>query len=205
MEREVSVVDRVSLAPGKGRSRGLARTSPSSMEGGGQVAIGDVLELEGVAARSRGTLIHAWFEQIQWLDEDLLDETHLRQIAGPLISDQKDLEDTLHRFYEMLKNPTIVSLLSRTDYMLLENLPLAAEQKSTMRPSDLSVKVRNEHGFALREGDAVITGSIDRLVLVYSGGKSCVLHAPIERVSSGGFSIGAVACRADCCEVVICK
>ena len=33
MEREVSVVDRVSLAPGKGRSRGLARTSTSAIAG----------------------------------------------------------------------------------------------------------------------------------------------------------------------------
>ena len=186
MEREVSVVDRVSLAPGKGRRRGLARTSPSSMEGGGQVTIGDVLELEGVAARSRGTLIHAWFEQIQWLDEGSPDDTHLRRIAGPLISDQKDLEDALHRFYEILKNPTIVSLLSRTEYMSLDNLPLAAQQKSTMRTSDLSVKVRNEHRFALREGDAVITGSIDRLVFVYSGDElvaADVIDFKTDRVS----------------------
>ena len=47
-------------------------------------------------------------------------------------------------------------------------------------------RVRNEHGIALREGDAVITGSIDRLVLVYSGDElvaADVIDFKTDRVS----------------------
>ncbi len=68
-------------APAERRWRGLQRVSPSGLEGGTHVRLADQgsdSDSDRTAALSRGTLIHAWFEQIEWLDEGAPGDDHLR-------------------------------------------------------------------------------------------------------------------------------
>src|SRR5208337_4084942 len=55
-------------------TRGLDHRSPSRLEGGGRVNLARQLRLERAQALDRGTLLHAWFEQIGWLDDGEPDE-----------------------------------------------------------------------------------------------------------------------------------
>ena len=44
--------------------------------------LGSILRLDNAAALARGTMIHAWFEQIAWLDDGLPSPETLRRIAA---------------------------------------------------------------------------------------------------------------------------
>src|SRR5690606_16658958 len=51
------------------RLRMLPRRTPSELEGGMQVDLRQRLRLENAAALEHGSLVHAWCEEIVWLDD----------------------------------------------------------------------------------------------------------------------------------------
>ena len=53
------------------RARHDAAVRPSMLEGGGHVRLLDRLSLPGQLAMQRGSLIHAFFEQIEWIETGL--------------------------------------------------------------------------------------------------------------------------------------
>ena len=113
------------------------------------------MQLDQSAGMSYGTLIHAWFEQIEWLDGDNLpDESTLRDIAADLASEigPLDVDRVLSDFQQMLARPKIRAALSRSFYT---DPPAAAA---------VTLKVHNERSFALRQEDTILNGTIDRLV-----------------------------------------
>ena len=61
------------VAPAR-RTRGLDRHSPSGLEGGAAVDLAKRLRLDTSPALARGSLFHAWFEAIEWLDNGPPDE-----------------------------------------------------------------------------------------------------------------------------------
>ncbi len=73
----------IELAPQVGDAQ-LDHTAPSALEGGTRVAAVRVLDLASSVATSRGTLIHALFEQITWLEDGIPERTELRQVADRL-------------------------------------------------------------------------------------------------------------------------
>ena len=64
-----------------GPGRNLARRNPSSLEGGAQVDLASTLRLEPSRARQRGSIVHAWCESIDWIEEGLPDDDALRTAA----------------------------------------------------------------------------------------------------------------------------
>jgi ATP-dependent exoDNAse (exonuclease V) beta subunit len=152
---------KIKLAPPpKARDRGLERASPSSLEGGAKLLAARLLEPRGEVF-SLGTLVHAWLKEIEWLDDGLPSDKVLRQIAerlrpeiGPL-ADNLDLP--LANFRRWLAAPAISKVLSRSFY----------EQQ----PSGVDLEVLREHPFAIRDGDQLLTGAIDRLVIVRDRGR----------------------------------
>ncbi len=149
-------------APADRRWRGLQRISPSGLEGGTHVRLGDTQFQSGVdrdLALARGTLIHAWFEQIQWLDKDPPSDDRLREVAAGLSElafSTEAVERLLIEFRGILEKPEIAACLRHAAY-----------------PHDnrTALNVENERRIAFRCGDQLITGSIDRLVTAHSGGK----------------------------------
>jgi ATP-dependent exoDNAse (exonuclease V) beta subunit len=151
-------------------ARGLDRRGPSEMEGGRQIDLGQWLGPRTAAAFERGSLMHAWFEQIEWLDEGLPDEARLRRQAESVALGALDIESLLAEFRQALQRPAIRAVLSRATYQKKPSVPgpeaiLHASRKVT-RPC---WQVWRERPFALREGDAIISGKIDRLVVLYDG------------------------------------
>ena len=90
--------------------------SPSAMEGGGRIDLARVLNLQTAHAMARGTLIHALFEQVTWLDETPPDPGHLRRVLESLGNISQDVESSLDAFEQMLALPAVAAVLSRSFY-----------------------------------------------------------------------------------------
>ncbi len=161
----------VRLAPTEERrTRGLDRASPSGLEGGSRVKLADVLATdEGATARERGTLIHAWFEQIEWIEDGRPDEALLRRVAAEHPPLPITVDVLLRQFGEMLDDLMVARTLSRNAYDSLKDLGLADSVASELEGRPLRLEVANERKFAVRDGNTVLSGFIDRLVLIYAG------------------------------------
>ncbi len=104
-------------------TRGLDRRSPSQLEGGAKVSLAQRLQLDSGPSLQRGTLVHAWFEQVEWLDRGEPDEKTLHDVAAALAgANQKlaaarlDVSGLLEQFHRALQAPAIRAALSRSTY-----------------------------------------------------------------------------------------
>jgi ATP-dependent exoDNAse (exonuclease V) beta subunit len=147
---DARAIPAVSLRPVTGaRTRNLARLSPSSMEGGDRVDLASLLRMDlSGAARLRGTIVHAWCEEISWLDEGLPGQDLLLELAreGAPGLEISEIRKWLADFEAWLSAPQIVQALRRSAY------PPGA-------------RVEREVPFLHRVQDGVLHGLIDRLVV----------------------------------------
>jgi len=151
-------------------ARGLDRRGPSEMEGGRQIDLGQWLGPRTAAAFDRGSLVHAWFEQIEWLDEGLPDEALLRRQAESMALGALDVESLLAEFRQALERPAIRALLTRATYQKKPSTPgPEAMMHAGPKLAHPCWQVWRERPFALREGDAILSGKIDRLVVLLEG------------------------------------
>jgi len=166
-------------------TRGLDYRSPSQLEGGPKVDLASRLRLESAAAMERGALVHAWFEQIEWLDDGPPQERRLLETADRLGASQLDVPALLAQFRETLGRPAVAALLRRSTYgqqAQPSRLTDAAQEVRAARAgcgvaagrglADPHWVVSREYPFAVRDGDAILRGSIDRLVILYDGPKA---------------------------------
>jgi ATP-dependent exoDNAse (exonuclease V) beta subunit len=136
------------------RVRMLPRRKPSGPETGEAVDLRERLRLGGDAAREHGTLVHAWCEEIVWLEDGLPDDERLLRIArrlAPALAGP-DVLELAARFRGWVAQPAIAAALRRAAY------PAGA-------------RVERESRFVHRAGDAIVEGIIDRLVLWGENGR----------------------------------
>lgn len=155
----------IGLVAGRDRqtpSRSWRRITPSSLESADRVQVRDVLAIRTPQSHQRGTLIHAWFEQITWLSEEvgaaLPPDDTLRAIARRVVDGRDDrwVSEQLRRFKEMLKQPAVRELLSpRTD------------QKDHL----VTCCLWRERAFAVQVDSRLLHGQFDRVVVYEQGGK----------------------------------
>jgi len=161
---------RAFLAPATGsRRRGLERVAPSSLEGGSKVKLTHVFDNGNAVAFEYGTLMHAWFEQIEWLDDGRPDENTLRHVAATIGAVESDIDQMLAQFDKFLDCPQIARVLSRAAYQTPSDFSLLTDALDRLSVGPVSVEVYNERRFAIRESNRLLSGSIDRLVLMYQG------------------------------------
>jgi ATP-dependent helicase/nuclease subunit A len=146
----------VPLRPVKGRrERNLPRRSPSDMEGGDLVDLAALFRTDLTGeARLRGTVVHAWCEAVEWMEDGLPEDEALRATAArvaPGLSATR-MDAWIGDFREWMQAPAIRGALSRAAY-----LPGAT--------------VERELPFLHRQAEGLLQGYIDRLVLVEDGGK----------------------------------
>ena len=164
----------LNFAPSKS-NRNLPWESPSSREGGQQVTLGRLLRLEdNQDARIHGSLIHACFEHLTWLDEpipsDKILTEKLQQVEG---ASTASIKHAISAFRKMLRRPNTAKLLRRDQF----NTDLFNTYDEFW--------VENERPFAVRIGATVssgpmpgsdataafVSGYIDRLVLLVREGR----------------------------------
>ncbi len=141
-----------------GRKYGLDRAAPSGLEGGELSRVGDLLRIDNQGAMARGTAIHACFEQIDWLDDGKPNEEQLRHAVISALTDTSlDADEIIRQFNHMLENPDIAAALRRGSY----------REDEVRSVASLRLEVHNEKRFAIRDKNRMLSGAIDRLVMMY--------------------------------------
>lgn len=111
-----------------------------------------------------GTLIHALFEQIQWLEDFKLDRGQLKKVALASVSPEElqliSLDRALDDFEEMLELGSVRSALGKSRY----------RQPAFGRVAD-HVQIDNERVVSLIMDQQMISGTIDRLAVLEQDGK----------------------------------
>jgi len=154
-----------------GRRRGLDAASPSQLEGGSAVKLGELLHPARAVAMNRGMIIHAWFEQIGWLDDGMPDDATLRQVAVRHDTTRIDIDELIKQFHSMLQSDAIAGCLMRSAYEPPTGLPFAEGVQAELAQAPLELTVSAEQSIAAHVDSSLMTGSIDRLVLMRQGGK----------------------------------
>ncbi len=151
------------------RWRGLQQTSPSALEGGRFSRIptdGGSRDYRS-AALARGTLMHAWFETITWLDDGSPNEETLREVAMKLPElglRDTEIRDLMAGFFDRLGQPQTAAALRRSAYS---------------RYTSSELQVETERSIAFRDDNRFLVGSIDRLVTMGGGGAAPPVAAEI--------------------------
>ncbi len=167
---------RLRLAPTPARvGRGLERRSPSQLEGGRQVSLLQRMHLGSAQALDRGSQMHEGFQKIEWFEQiasddgQRIDLEKLRNLVGSVILAGLERSNSLEAFQQALARPAIRALLTRATYQ--QPAHTAADGAVHLRPglAQPRWKVWRERPFALREGDTILHGTIDRLVVLYDG------------------------------------
>ncbi|MEX0886439.1 MAG: UvrD-helicase domain-containing protein [Phycisphaeraceae bacterium] len=152
------------LAPGR---RSWRTVSPSSLEAGGKVRASELLRLEADAALDRGTLVHAWLERVAFVDDEPLpDDAALLAVGRQLLPGASAawLEDQLARWREQIAAPAVRAALSRaaeTSEALVDKPPVAPGGTE----EGGQVTLWREKPFAVHEGDDLVRGLFDRVVI----------------------------------------
>lgn len=156
--------------PQRPPKRRLVREAPSLLEGSREVTIFEVLGTGGRTAALRGTLFHAWVEQISWLDAGLPEESTLRAIGRSLGIAEEELDVHLQEFNRMLQRAEIRKLLSRQTYLTAAGLDLDSRIRGEILAAPVEIEVQNERRFGVLIDGKLLTGSIDRLVIIQRAG-----------------------------------
>ena len=159
----------IRLAQRQGHCRELERVAPSRLHHGKRLKVGSLFDEDNSGeGRRRGTLMHAWLEQIEWLEEGRPPESVLRRVAA-LTEGASHINDVLAEFNKALKRGETPRVLTRACYASPLALPLSANILDELQSRPLTLQVRREYPFAYREDARLWQGSIDRLVLLYHG------------------------------------
>jgi ATP-dependent exoDNAse (exonuclease V) beta subunit len=159
-------------AAGQRLSRGLDRRSPSQLEGGAQVQLAQRLRLDTAAAMDRGSLLHAWFELIEWLDGGEPDDDALRTAASTLARGDLDLPNLIGQFRRALARPAVREVLTHATFARPAPSGSAACVHAGAKVTRPQWLVSRECPFAVRDGDAILSGKIDRLVVLRDGDRT---------------------------------
>ncbi|MEZ6130394.1 MAG: UvrD-helicase domain-containing protein [Planctomycetaceae bacterium] len=195
MAATADLLPQVSLAPMTERRRGLRREAPSRHEQthlvlpeaarpSTSVRLSDEIDAaQDLDPKARGTLVHAWFEAIQWLDDGLPDARLLRSMAEGQFVPVHLAEPLLQNFFSFLSNPQTQAALSRTAFLKLANVTSFA---NNVMSGGAILRVENERPFVLKRDGAIVSGTMDRLVLVVQNGRPVaadVIDFKTDRIS----------------------
>lgn len=160
--------------PGNTSRRTLRMTSPSSLESAGRVKVADLLSLSPSRARKRGSVIHGWFELVEWIEDGQPDDGTLRQHA---LQNQQvegdEVETMLADFKAMLARPGVVAALRRP----------------TLAPGR-TLDIWRERLFAAKVGDEISRGQFDRVVIQRKGDnilQATLIDFKTDRPTESGF------------------
>jgi ATP-dependent exoDNAse (exonuclease V) beta subunit len=153
---EPMAIDRIALAADAADAvRGEATASPSmwaerSLARSRAGALRQQLRLRSPEARERGSVIHALFEQVGWLEDFAIDDAGLIEVARTVCPrrDHRWHSRCVQAFRAMLRQPALAGALSRGD------------------SDPLAIRLYREHPFVrLQDRGLVQSGAIDRLVV----------------------------------------
>ncbi|MBI5362407.1 MAG: UvrD-helicase domain-containing protein [Planctomycetes bacterium] len=146
---------RLNLAPSK-RARGIETKSASAEEHGPVLRAAELLRPIDPAASQRGTLVHRFLAEIEWLDTPLPPDERLRELARTLEHDEERITNALAEFHAALARPAIQALLTR---------PKTTDELVVWRERPFALHLADDHGV-----EHLWRGAFDRVVLARRAG-----------------------------------
>ena len=148
--------------------RGQRSVLPSQIESDSTIAASSLFtSVLNAKSMQRGSLLHACFEQVGWLDEKVPTreelEVHLKELTTELV----DLGGVIDEFFEVLKSDNISKLLSRGTYQESYLMEFAEAGEIILEANRLEVEC--ERRFAATVDGNLVQGTMDRVVWVYQG------------------------------------
>lgn len=147
------------LRPATRRATGrLAIVSPSGMEGGDARTLDDILRPASDAGRLRGTLLHALFELVGWIEDGEPSDEAFTDAGTRLGASEREIAEAVASVREALVKKDVRAALSRA------SLSLERDEKSDLwRERSFAVRIE-------RDGEAsLLTGQFDRVGIVRDG------------------------------------
>lgn len=141
------------------RNRSLSHRTPSAWGGGEKVDLSLSLPLRPSVSRHAGALVHAWLQEMEWLEDWSPSRSELQAIAAreaPSLSTDR-VEALIASLEGWLQHEEISSRLSRGFY------PPGA-------------RVETEAPFAVRIDASILQGRMDRVVTVREDGRVAMVH-----------------------------
>ncbi len=135
------------------RHLGLDWTSPTERAHGQIRRATDILQIDANTALTRGTIVHSWFQMINWLDEGRPDTAALRATVRDTDMTGLNIDNLITQFHEMLDRPAVSRELARSSY-------------------SADAKVFSEFPFAVLDEGKILSGAIDRLVLQFANDRA---------------------------------
>ena len=147
-----------------GEQREIPTISPSSLSHGSNAESSRVVvgEITDRSAAVRGTLIHRWMQEIEWLETSLeLTSTRRMELAHwldvpPRIAQRED-----KRIDNILRSPCLKAVLSKDSYTKLSGKPIVG----VYREMPFSIWQSEIESDASSPKNAIVSGTIDRLVV----------------------------------------
>lgn len=161
---------------GAAHRRGLERMAPSAREGQATVATDRLFQPGDGLAAAAGTLYHAWFALIGWLDDGAPTDVALRaeakrlepQLASAI---HAELDGMIARFRGWLADPAISLGLRRSAYKTPQQAGFPSALARFWTDAVKPELVERERRFLVPEGSKLWTGSLDRIVWLSAGGR----------------------------------
>jgi ATP-dependent exoDNAse (exonuclease V) beta subunit len=149
-------------APPPGQSRNRPVVSPSSMEGEGFINLLGTLSFDRSASLDRGTVLHRWFEQIEWMDDFVRNPEQLLDWVSDLSLPKQTFDQLMAEFDSACGKPNVRELLDRST--------CAARLGSAA-----TLEVWRERSFVvpmIAGGiDTLVRGQLDRVVVARADGR----------------------------------
>lgn len=117
---------------------------------------------------TRGSIVHAWFERIGWLEDGIPDDAELLRFAAKLATPEIDLADEIKRFRAMLERPVVAAALSQRGFDPAA-LDFTADVRTELTNHDVTTKLYRERSFVVRQEDTLVFGTVDRVTRFYRG------------------------------------
>ena len=151
--------------PSDAPSRGLKVAVPSGISRSfDPLPLANAFSYSHSLSTTYGTLVHAFFEQVEWLDDFQIDRDALRKVAMSVLSPDEShlisIDNAIDEFEEMLSLSSVRSALSRSRY----RYPQFGESAD-------KVEIDNERLVNVVVDDQLVSGSIDRLAILLKDGQ----------------------------------
>jgi ATP-dependent exoDNAse (exonuclease V) beta subunit len=149
----------------RGRTRGRATVAPSRGKEEVRIPTTSLLAAGREKSTDRGTLWHAWCQEIEWIESGPPNEAALRKAATRLDRVESEIATEIADFLKTIDRPALKRMLSRARYRdrSVFGLPKGTDA------DDLNCF--RERAFTVIDDGRHLSGTIDRLVLLMQDGR----------------------------------
>lgn len=144
--------------------RGRDFFAPSHYQPHRTLHVRDIVRTSDRRTLDRGTLLHAWFELLSWLDDGAPSDAQLLSVARRLGQHGDDVARWMGEFRALLDQPVLRRLFTRDTY--------AADIATALGVAvgECELRIQAERRFDVPADGGILSGSIDRLVLFCQSG-----------------------------------